>query len=77
MIDQLTQIGIKEGIFALLFIWLLIDTKKESKAREDKLYNFLDGMKEEFSKLVHNYESLSSDVEDIKNDIKFKQNKGD
>lgn len=73
MIDQLTQIGVKEGIFALLFIWLLVDTKKESKAREDKLYNFLDGMKEEFSKLVHNYESLSSDVEDIKNDIKFKQ----
>ncbi|MBE7117271.1 bacteriocin [Bacillus paranthracis] len=77
MLEQLAQVGLKEGIFALLFIWLLVDTKKESKEREDKLYNFLDGMKDEFSKLVHNYESLSSDVEDIKNDIKFKQQKGE
>ncbi|MEC3417064.1 BhlA/UviB family holin-like peptide [Bacillus thuringiensis] len=77
MLEQLAQVGLKEGIFALLFIWLLVDTKRESKEREDKLYNFLDGMKEEFSKLVHNYESLSSDVEDIKNDIKFKQQKGE
>ncbi|WP_257130961.1 BhlA/UviB family holin-like peptide [Bacillus pseudomycoides] len=77
MIEQLTQVGLKEGIFALLFIWLLVDTKRESKTREEKLYNFLDGMKEEFAKLVHNYESLSSDVEDIKNDIKITQHKGD
>lgn len=77
MLEQLAQIGIKEGIFALLFVWLLVDTKQESKAREEKLYNFLDGMKEEFAKLVHNYESLSSDVEDIKNDIKFKKDKGE
>ncbi|MDF9638783.1 BhlA/UviB family holin-like peptide [Bacillus cereus] len=73
MLEQLAQIGIKEGIFALLFVWLLVDTKQESKTREEKLYSFLDGMKDEFAKLVHNYESLSSDVEDIKNDIKFKQ----
>ncbi|CUB09208.1 hypothetical protein BN2127_JRS1_00992 [Bacillus cereus] len=77
MLEQLAQIGLKEGIFALLFVWLLVDTKQESKAREEKLYNFLDGMKEEFAKLVYNYESLSNDVEDIKNDIKLKKDKGE
>lgn len=47
----------------------LQENKKQSEIardREDKLTNFLSGMKEEFSKLVKQYEKLSDDVEDIK-----------
>lgn len=72
--DQiLLDIGLKEGIFAILFIWLLFHVINASKAREDKLYNFLDGMKEEFAKLVGSYESLSNDVADIRSDIDNQQ----
>ncbi|PEM08512.1 BhlA/UviB family holin-like peptide [Bacillus wiedmannii] len=71
--EQLLSLGLKEGLFALMFMWLLFKTQKESKEREEKLYTFLDAMKDEFAKLVQNYEALSSDVEDIKNDIKTKK----
>lgn len=60
----------KETVFAILFIWLLFRQIKQSEQREEKLYTFLSGMKEEFSNLVKHYERLSSDVEDIKQEIR-------
>lgn len=65
MEQLLFEIGLKEGIFALMFIWLLWYVLQTSKAREDKLYNFLDDMK-----VV--YESLANDVADIKTKIEDK-----
>lgn len=44
--------------------------QNENKHREEKMYSFLDGMKDEFAKLVRQYERLSNDVEDIKEDLK-------
>lgn len=78
--DQLLlDIGIKEGIFAVLFIWLLYTTMKKSQEREDKLYTFLEGMKTEFAKLVGSYEKLSEDVDSIRKDIELdrKNKKGE
>lgn len=80
--DQLLlEFGLKDGIFVGLFVWLLVYVLKTSKEREvkaeereDKLYTFLSDMKIEFSKLVGNYESLSKDVSDIKDEIHSKKN---
>jgi hypothetical protein len=70
MFEQfLTQIGLKEGVFAGLFIWLLYRQMKQSEIREEKLYSFLDGMKAEFAKLVGSYEQLSNDVAEIREDL--------
>lgn len=68
--------GLKDGIFCGLFIFLLIYVLKTSKAREDRLYNFLDAMKQEFAKLVGSYERLSDDVTHIRNELdEIKQEK--
>ncbi|OMI07699.1 hypothetical protein BVL54_19955 [Bacillus paralicheniformis] len=60
----------KDTIFAVLFIWLFFRQIRQSEERENKLYTFLDNMKEEFAKLVKHYQRLSNDVEDIKEELK-------
>lgn len=61
----------KETVFAVLFIWLFFRQIRQSETRENKLYTFLDNMKDEFAKLVKQYERLSNDVEDIKEELKI------
>lgn len=58
-------------IFAILFIYLFFKQLRNSEVRENKLYSFLDNMKDEFAKLVKQYERLSNDVEDIKEELKY------
>lgn len=65
----------KETIFAVLFIWLFVKQIKQSEERENKLYDFLDGMKIEFANLVKHYERLSIDVEDIKAHMESRKKK--
>lgn len=70
----------KESIFTVLFVFMLFKQMKHSeeqesrsREREEKLTTFLDGMKDEFANLVKQYERLSEDVEDIKNQIHVKK----
>ncbi len=37
MDQELLKFAISQGLFAALFVWLLIDTRKESKSREEFL----------------------------------------
>jgi hypothetical protein len=76
-LDQLLmEFGLKDGIFVGLFVWLLIYVLNTSKERESRLLTFLDGMKEEFAKLVGSYESLSKDVNEMKDEFsEFKENR--
>ena len=37
MDQELLKFAISQGMFAALFVWLLIDTRKESKNREESL----------------------------------------
>ena len=37
MDQELLNFAISQGLFAALFVWLLIDTRKESKTREESL----------------------------------------
>lgn len=73
MEQLLIEFGLKDGLFAGMFVWLLVYVLKTSKAREDKLYSFLDDMKLQFTKLVGSYEGLSRDVADIKEKIEVKE----
>ncbi len=41
---------LSEGPFAILFIWLLITSRKDSKEREDKLMVHVEKMEEQFEK---------------------------
>lgn len=74
MEQLILEFGLKDGLFAGLFIWLLIHVMNTSKERENKLYNFLDEMKGEFAKLVGSYEKLTEDVAEIRDELANKQN---
>ena len=52
-----------------MFVWLLIDTRKESKAREEKLQEIIDKNQEVISELAEKFdvvEDIQADVTDIK-----------
>ncbi len=62
--ELITQM-IGQGAFALLFVWLLLDTRKEARERESKLNSIINKLADKLN-LV---EDLKEDIEDIKNHI--------
>lgn len=62
--ELLMQIA-TNGAFAILFVWLLIDTRKDSKAREEKYLNTIDKLADK----INIIEDVKEDVEEIKNKI--------
>lgn len=69
MEELLFDLGLKDGIFAIMFLWLLSSQMKASTAREEKLYSFLSEIKTQFGNLVGSYERLSRDVTEIREEI--------
>lgn len=54
-----------QGIFAVLFVWLLISTKKESKEREDRLMTHVEKTTETLDVLSNRMEKASTKVDQI------------
>lgn len=60
---------VSQGAWAVLFVWLLIDTRKESKTREEKLQSIINKNQDVISELAEKFdvvESIQKDVTDIK-----------
>ena len=60
---------VSQGAWAVLFVWLLIDTRKESKTREEKLQNIINKNQEVISELAEKFnvvEDIQEDVSEIK-----------
>ena len=60
---------VSQGAWAILFVWLLIDTRKESKTREEKLQSIINKNQEVISELAEKFyvvENIQQDVTDIK-----------
>ncbi|MFC0235661.1 BhlA/UviB family holin-like peptide [Fictibacillus phosphorivorans] len=55
-----------QGLFAILFVWLLIDTRKESKERETKLTGQIEKQNENMDRIVQSIERLEEKVSQIK-----------
>ncbi|MDU3526765.1 BhlA/UviB family holin-like peptide [Clostridium sp.] len=69
MENELFKVIINNGAWAVLFVWLLIDTRKESKVREEKLQGIINKNQEVISELADKFdvvEDIQSDVTDIK-----------
>ena len=66
MENELLKTIVSQGAWAMLFVWLLIDTRKESKTREEKLQNVINKNQEVISELAEKFNV----VEDIKEDVK-------
>ena len=56
---------VSQGAWAILFVWLLIDTRKESKTREEKLQSIINKNQEVISELAEKFNV----VEDIQEDV--------
>ncbi|MBS4959057.1 MAG: bacteriocin [Clostridium sp.] len=72
MENELFKVIINNGAWAVLFVWLLIDTRKESKVREEKLQEIINKNQEVISELADKFdvvEDIQSDVTDIKNKL--------
>ena len=69
MENEILKTIVSQGAWAVLFVWLLIDTRKESKAREEKLQSIINKNQEVISELAEKFdvvEDIQSDVTDIK-----------
>lgn len=62
--EMLTQV-ITQGAFAVLFVWLLINTRKEAKEREAELHKLIEKLADSF-KIV---QDIKEDVDTIKKKI--------
>jgi hypothetical protein len=70
--NEVFKIIVSQGSWAVLFVWLLIDTRKESKVREEKLQGIINKNQEVISELADKFdvvEDIQSDVTDIKNKL--------
>lgn len=65
MDGELMKYFITQGAFAALFVWLLIDTRKDSKEREVRYQVTIDKLADKFGVV----EYIKQDVEEIKNKI--------
>ena len=69
MENELIKTIVSQGAWAILFVWLLIDTRKESKTREEKLQSIINKNQEVISELAEKFdvvENIQQDVTDIK-----------
>lgn len=62
--ELLTQI-IGQGAFAALFVWLLWDTRKEARERENKLQEIINKFADKFNIV----EDIKEDVDTIKDHL--------
>ncbi len=54
MENELLKTIVSQGAWAVLFVWLFVDTRKESKTREEKLQNIINKNQEVISELAEN-----------------------
>jgi hypothetical protein len=69
--SEVMKYAITQGIFAVLFIWLLFDTRKDSKDREIKYQSTIDKNQQVISELASKFNV----VEDIKDDVELIKSK--
>jgi glucosamine 6-phosphate synthetase-like amidotransferase/phosphosugar isomerase protein len=65
MENEVIKYFITQGAFAVLFMWLLIDTRKDSKQREEKYQQTIDKLADK----INIVEDIKEDVEEIKNKL--------
>lgn len=74
MENELIKTIVSQGAWAILFVWLLIDTRKESKVREEKLQGIINKNQEVIADLAEKFDVVESIQEDV-TDIKIKLDK--
>lgn len=63
-VDQL----VSNGIFAVLFIWLLVNQQKDSRERESRLTTQIEKQNEAQDRIVQSLERLETQISQLKED---------
>lgn len=71
MWEEILNLAIGNGLWAVLFVVLLCYVLKDSKAREKKYQDIIDGLSDSLNVV----KEVQEDVRDIKNQIDQKLNK--
>ncbi|MBN1079255.1 BhlA/UviB family holin-like peptide [Clostridium botulinum] len=69
MENELIKTIVGQGAWAVLFVWLLFDTRKESKTREERLQTIINKNQEVIGDLAEKFdvvETIETDVKEIK-----------
>lgn len=69
METELLKLGLTQGIFCLLFLWLFFDTRKDSKARETSMQTTIKDNQLIIVKMAENFsivKEIKDDVDEIK-----------
>lgn len=61
-VDQL----VSNGIFAVLFIWLLVNQQKDSRERESRLTTQIEKQNEAQDRIVQSLERLETQISQLK-----------
>jgi hypothetical protein len=64
------ELWVSQGVFCILFIWLFMDTRKESKEREQRLSNQIDLQNIAQEKIVLSLQSLEYKMTNLKGEVK-------
>jgi hypothetical protein len=64
--EQIFNLFLKEGGFALLFVWMLFSTMKNNKEREMKYQEVIDKNQSVIEEQAKAFSSLAKDVTEIK-----------
>ncbi len=76
MENEFIKTIVSQGAWAVLFVWLLIDTRKESKTREERLQSIINKNQEVIGDLAEKFdvvESIETDVKEIKIKLDVKE----
>ena len=60
---------VQYGAFALLFVWLFWETRRDSKAREDRLLGQVDKLNDSFLQIAKILENMETRLNVIENKI--------
>ncbi|MGN2336777.1 BhlA/UviB family holin-like peptide [Clostridium cagae] len=69
MENEVIKTIVSQGAWAVLFVWLLFDTRKESKTREERLQTIINKNQEVIGDLAEKFdvvETIETDVKEIK-----------
>lgn len=69
MENEILKTIVNNRAWVVMFVWLLFDTRKESKAREEKLQQIINKNQEVISELAEKFnvvEDIQEDVSEIK-----------
>ena len=70
--SALGSLLVENGVFAVLFGWLLLDTRKEAKIREDRLMIHIEKQEVALDKVTDTIERMDTRLSNIEEKVKEK-----